>query len=127
MFKWCFNRNYFLSFLLLFVIEVLIALYVHDDFIRPYFGDFLVVLLLYCFLMGFIKSNKYIIAVIVLIFAFLIEFAQFLNVIKLFGLQNNTLARTVIGTSFSNHDLLIYFLAFIIVIGFEYVSTKKIN
>lgn len=125
MFKWCFNRNYFFSFLLLFVIEVLIALYVHDDFIRPYFGDFLVVLLLYCFLMSFIKGNKYTIAVIVFIFAFLVEFAQFLNVIKLLGLQNNTLARTVIGTSFSNHDLLIYFLAFLAIIGLEYISNKK--
>ena len=35
--------RYFVIFLLLLIIEVLIALYVHDDFIRPYIGDVLVI------------------------------------------------------------------------------------
>ncbi|MFR1137076.1 MAG: DUF2809 domain-containing protein [Bacteroides xylanisolvens] len=36
---------YIISFLLIFCIEVLIALYVRDNFIRPYVGDMLVVVL----------------------------------------------------------------------------------
>ena len=33
---------------LLVITEVLIALYVHDDFVRPYVGDVLVVIAVYC-------------------------------------------------------------------------------
>ena len=40
---------YIISFLLIFCIEVLIALYVRDNFIRPYVGDMLVVVLVYSF------------------------------------------------------------------------------
>ena len=40
---------YIISFLVIFCIEVLIALYVRDRFIRPYVGDMLVVVLVYSF------------------------------------------------------------------------------
>ena len=39
----------FILFMIFLVIEVLIALYVHDDFVRPYLGDVLVVVVLYFF------------------------------------------------------------------------------
>jgi len=120
-----FNKNYFVLFLLLFVTEVLIALYFHDNFIRPYFGDFLVVLLIYCFGMSFLNCNKYKMAIAVLIFAFMVEFAQYFNVVEQLNLQNSTIAKVVIGTSFSCHDLIIYVLAFLFIIGFEYVLAKK--
>ena len=40
---------YGLCCMVLFSIETLIALYVHDTVIRPYVGDMLVVVLVYCF------------------------------------------------------------------------------
>ena len=40
---------YIISFLVIFCIEVLIALYVRDNFVRPYIGDVLVVVLVYSF------------------------------------------------------------------------------
>ena len=46
-----FRRSYFSFFVLLFIIEVLIALFVNDRLIRPYVGDFLVVILIYCFIL----------------------------------------------------------------------------
>ena len=39
---------YAIAALLLFLIELFIALFVHDTFVRPYFGDVLVVILLWC-------------------------------------------------------------------------------
>ena len=39
---------YAIAFVLLFLTEVYIGLYVRDRFIRPYFGDVLVVILLGC-------------------------------------------------------------------------------
>ena len=49
-----FRKTYFILSILLFIIEVLIALFAHDEFIRPYVGDLLVVVLLYCL----VKSKK---------------------------------------------------------------------
>ena len=37
------------AFLVLMAVETLIALYVHDRVVRPYVGDMLVVLVVYCF------------------------------------------------------------------------------
>lgn len=38
-----FNKKYFLIAILVFVIEVMIAIFLHDKFVRPYLGDVLVV------------------------------------------------------------------------------------
>lgn len=46
------NKKYIISFLILFIIEALIALFVHDNFIRPYIGDILVIILMYTFIRG---------------------------------------------------------------------------
>lgn len=103
-----FNKTYFLLTIILFCIEVIIALFVHDNFIRPYFGDVLVVILIYCFIQTFFNWSKTKTAIYVLIFAFLIETLQYFNFISFLGLENNRLAKTVIGNSFSFHDLLAY-------------------
>ena len=119
-----FNKNYFVLTLLVFLTEVGIALYVDDAFIRPYFGDVLVVILLYCFVKSFLKLPVVTVALFVLLFAFTIEFFQFLNIVEKLGLQNVKLARTVIGTSFSWEDIVCYILGIGIVVASEkYKST----
>lgn len=114
-----FNKNYFALTVLLFVVEALIALYIHDAFIRPYFGDFLVVILLYCFLKSFVRISVWWAVSIVLLFSFLIEFMQYLNLIKLLGLENSGLARAVLGTSFSWEDLVCYPAGIVFVVVIE--------
>lgn len=52
-----FNGAYFIAFVVLVFIEACIALYVHDDFVRPFVGDAFVVLLLYFFLRSFLGSS----------------------------------------------------------------------
>lgn len=69
-----FNRKYFALASLVFVMEVCIALFVKDKFVRPYVGDVLVVILMYCFVKSFFKWNVNTVALGVLAFAFLIEF-----------------------------------------------------
>jgi len=61
-----FRKTYFVAALLLFAAEVCIALFFHDRFIRPYFGDFLVVILIYCFLKSFWNASMFIVALTVL-------------------------------------------------------------
>jgi hypothetical protein len=55
-----------------------------------------------------IKKEISFLPVYVLIFAFLVEFMQYFNVVKLLGLENNRFFSTVIGTSFSFWDLVCY-------------------
>ena len=50
---------YIISFLVIFCIEVLIALYVCDNFVRPYIGDVLVVVLdVLSFFDGFLGRSE---------------------------------------------------------------------
>ncbi|ESU28301.1 hypothetical protein FLJC2902T_16510 [Flavobacterium limnosediminis JC2902] len=120
-----FNKNYFGLTILIFFIEVLIALFVHDSFVRPYLGDVLVVILIYCFLKSFLNLPVLTAAVSVLVFAFTIEFLQFLNIVEKLSLEKSKLARTVIGTSFSWIDLLTYIAGIAIVIAVEKYWLKK--
>jgi len=121
-----FNSKYFLLTILIFVIEVLIALFLHDKIIRPYIGDVLVVILIYCFIKAFIKLSVYKVAIFVLLFSFCIEFLQYLHIIEKLGLQNSKIAKTVIGTSFAWIDLVCYVTGVIIILVFEKRLPKKL-
>ena len=114
-----FNRNYFALAILFFIIEVLIALFVNDRFVRPYLGDVLVVILIYCFLRSFLQLPILTVAISVLVFSFAIEFLQYLNIVEKLGLEKSKIARTVIGTSSSWLDLLTYSIGIAIVIVVE--------
>ena len=122
-----FNRNYFILTILLFLAEIAIAMYVHDYFIRPYFGDFLVVILLYCFVKSFIKVSVLIAASLVLIFSFGIEIAQYFIMVEKLGLQHSKIARVVLGNSFAWVDLLAYALGILTVIGLETLRLNQKN
>lgn len=111
-----FQRRYFIFFVILLLIEVVIALFAHDNFIRPFFGDFLVVILIYCFIKSFLNTPQVMTAIAVLLFSYLIEVLQYFNIIKMLGLQNSNLARVVIGTSFEWTDLIAYTLGIGLVI-----------
>ncbi|MDI1305048.1 MAG: DUF2809 domain-containing protein [bacterium] len=120
-----FNKNYFSLAILFFCIEVLIALFVNDSFIRPYLGDVLVVILIYCFLKSFLQLPVLTVAIFVLIFSFTIEFLQFINIVEKLHLERSKIARTVIGTSFSWIDLLTYIVGIAIVLVVEKYWFKK--
>jgi Protein of unknown function (DUF2809) len=124
-----FNRKYFLLTILLFIIEVCIALFVHDNFIRPYFGDVLVVILIYSFVKTFLNISVVKATILVLLFAFSIETLQFFLIVEKLHLQDNKIAKTVIGTSFAWEDILAYILGISIAIVFErsFRSNKQLQ
>lgn len=105
--------------MVIFIAEVMIALYVHDTLIRPWGGDFLVVLMLYCLVRGFTHWNVMVAALVVLIFAWMVEIMQYFQIVRVLGLEGNGLARTVIGTSFSWADMLAYTLGVGFILGME--------
>lgn len=100
---------YVIGFMALLIVEVLIAMFLHGGFIRNYFGDVIVVWVVYFFVKILLpKINSYLTAVGVMIFAFMVEFLQYINIVDLIGLGNIKFFRVLIGTSFSPIDLVCY-------------------
>ena len=105
--------KYVVGFMILLLIEILIARFVNDNFIRPYLGDFLVVILLYCFLMAISRISVLKGLIIVLLFSFAVEFFQLINIVKVLQYQPPKVVMIVLGSSFSVWDLLAYSLGII--------------
>jgi len=120
-----FSFRYFLFALALFLIEVFIALYVHDSFIRPYVGDYLVVMLMYCAVWTLIKITPVKLAIGVLLFSYVIEVLQYFSIVDRLGLSDNNLAKTVIGFGFEWIDLLAYTLGVATILVLERVNHTK--
>ena len=114
-----FNSLYFVLAVLLFAVEILIAIFAHDRFIRPYVGDVLVVILIYCTIKSFLNAPVLTTALSVLAFSFVIESLQYLNIVDRLGLQNSPIAATIIGTSFAWIDIFAYIIGIILVLLFE--------
>ncbi|MBC7774050.1 MAG: DUF2809 domain-containing protein [Phycisphaerae bacterium] len=114
-----FNKTYFALAVLIFGIEILIAKFARDQFIRPYLGDFLVVILIYCFVKSFLDTPVLKTALFVLLFSYTIEILQYFHIVNLLGLQDNKIARILIGTSFAWMDLVAYTIGIVIVLIFE--------
>ena len=122
-----FNKSYFLLALSLLGIEAYIGIYMHDTIIRPYGGDFLVVILLYCLVKSFINSRVLLTAAWVLVFAYTIEISQYFHMVSILGLQRFKLATLLLGTSFSFIDLLTYTLGILLVIIVENLRVSLKN
>jgi len=123
--KFTFNKYYFLAFILLFAVEVAIATFLETGFIRHTVGDFIVVILMYCFIRSFIKSNIYAIAIVTLVIAYLIEFLQLTDFLVYLGLGRNKWANLIFGNSFSVQDLVAYTLGVLTVVWVD--SRNKIQ
>ena len=113
MFK--FDKKSFIIAIIIFLVEVFIALFIKDKIIRPFVGDILVVIFIYYFLKAFINTKAINLAIFTLIFSFVVEILQYFNFVELIGLGHNKAARIIIGTSFSWIDLVCYFVGFIII------------
>lgn len=93
---------------ILLLTEILIGLFVHDRFIRPYFGDVLVTILICCLCRTVVPNGGSALPVYVFVFASLVEVAQYFDIVTLLGLEDSKLLSTIIGTSFSPIDLICY-------------------
>ena len=111
-------------FLTLTGIEILIALFVHDDFIRPYVGDIIVIAVIYYFVRIFFPDGLKYLLLYIFAFSVMIEFAQLLELTKLVS-GNNRFLEILLGTFFSVWDIVCYAAGFIIVGIIETVIKKQ--
>jgi len=136
------RKSFFIYAVLLFLTEVLIALYAPAGFIRGFVGDVLVVILLFCMVRaGGSPVEKAAakntgdgikrlfqtpwLAFAVLLFAFAIEFGQYWGLVDKLGLGGNRLARIVIGSHFDPLDLVAYFVGYLILLGCYWKSRQS--
>ena len=120
-----FNRVYFILTLVILLIEILIARFAHDQIIRPYFGDFLVVILIYCFVKTFLNTPVISTSIAVLIFSYLVETMQYFHIVNKLGLQHSSVARIIIGTSFEWIDIIAYTCGIAVIILLEMMISKR--
>ncbi len=103
-----FDPRSFGIFLVVFVVEVAIALWLDDPFVRPLVGDTLVVILVFYFVRSFIQTRTRWLVLATLAFAWAVEFSQYFRLVERLGLADNRLAVTVIGSVFDWRDLVAY-------------------
>lgn len=116
---------YAAAFLLLLLIEICIALFVNDRFIRPYVGDILVTILICCFCRIFTPDRPAWLPAAVFLFAAAVEVGQYFDIVSLVGLGHIRFFRILIGTSFSVIDLICYLAGCILFYFSERVYRKN--
>jgi hypothetical protein len=121
-----FNKGYFIIAIDLFLLELLIAVYAHDRIIRPYGGDFLVVILIYCFARSFIHASLWLTAISVLLFSVIVEILQYFDLVHRLGLHSR-IALIVLGTSFEWMDLIAYTAGIATVLIIETMRTVSVS
>lgn len=104
------NIKYFCAFIIIFAIEVIIAVFTISNFIRAYLGDVLVVVLIYTFIKTFVRKRIKLLPLYIFIFAVLVEIGQYFHFVDLIGLGNNKIATIMLGTSFDTKDIICYFV-----------------
>lgn len=93
-------------FAVLLTVEVLIALFVHDGFVRPFLGDVLAVIAVYALARAAFPKKPAALSAIVTAFAFAVELVQLTGLASLFG-EGSFLA-ILAGACFDPLDLLCY-------------------
>lgn len=119
--------SYALITLGLLAVEVLIALFVHDKFIRPYIGDVLVTVLICTFLRIFIPKGVKLLPLYVFIFAAGVEVLQYFRIVEVLGLSDNRFFSILIGSVFDVKDIVCYGVGCVAVFVVEKIIQKHEN
>lgn len=110
--------------MVLLIIEIFIAVWVRDKFVRPYLGDFLVVILIYTFLM-MISRISVVKGLFAVLLSFAVEFFQLINIVKVLQYQPPKIVMIILGSSFSAWDLLAYFLGIVFTGLLEFLFSRN--
>lgn len=94
--------------ILLIAVEVIIALYVHDRFVRPYLGDVIVVIVLYSLVRIVFPTGKRHLSVCIFLFAAGVEILQAINPLEMLGLGDNRFLSVLCGSVCDPADIVCY-------------------
>ena len=119
--------TYALAFVILLITEILIALFVRDDFIRPYGGDILVTVLICAAVRILFPTGIRFLPLWVFLFAAGVEIGQYFDFVTLLGLGNIAFFRILLGSTFSVADLLCYAAGCVLFWAGEKAVTKSFS
>lgn len=105
---------YIVATLILLAVEVCIALFVHDNFVRPYIGDVLVVVVIYTFVRIWIPEKIRLLPFYIFVFAAGVEMLQYFRIVEVLGWQGNTFLAVLVGSVFDVKDIICYGIGCII-------------
>jgi len=114
-----FRPGYAVAAALLFAVEVLIALFVKDRFVRPYLGDVLAVILVFMAIRAVFAVGPWTAAAVALCVAVVIELGQLIGILHILGLAHHQWLRVILGTGFDVRDLLAYAIGALIAVGVD--------
>ena len=117
---------YFTLFLILTAVEVLIALYVHDCFVRPYLGDVLAVIVVYCLIRTILPQKVRLLPLYIFLFALCVELLQLIQLTDILNIRNQVLL-TLLGSVFDWKDILCYGIGCLLPGAWEYIQKRKMN
>lgn len=115
----------FILFMIFLAIEVLIALYVHDDFVRPYLGDVLVVVVLYFFVRIWIPEKYRWLPGVIFVFVAAVEVLQYFRLVEILGVENNVFLRTILGSTFDFKDIVCYGAGCLLLGLYDWIVYKR--
>ena len=115
----------FILFMIFMAIEVLIDLYVHDDFVRPYLGDVLVVVVLYFFVRIWIPEKYRWLPGVIFVFAAAVEVLQYFRLVEILGVENNVFLRTILGSTFDFKDIVCYGAGCLLLGLYDWIVYKR--
>lgn len=115
---------YGILFAVLVITEVVIGVFVHDGFVRPYLGDVIVVIAIYALVRIIIPEKYSFLPLAVFIFAVIVELLQGVHIADILGVKNAVL-RAIIGTSFDRKDIICYAAGCILLGIYEIISRKN--
>lgn len=113
------------AFALLLAAEMCIALFVHDAFVRPYLGDVLVVVLLYCLGRGPLGIRGKWLTPAVTALGALAEGLQYLRLADRLSLGPTSPLRIILGSTFDWADLLCYLAGGLVLTLWEIKERNK--
>ncbi len=118
------RKVYGIVFCLLLAVEVCIALFVRDRFIRPYGGDVLVTVLLCCLGRVLWPKLRWLPGYVFL-FAALVEVGQYFDLVGRIGLGEVRFFRILLGSTFSWGDLVCYLAGCVLFAVGEWLAQKR--
>lgn len=116
--------KYFIGFIITFFIEVLIAIYAHDNFIRPYIGDILAIICVYLFARSVFPIKFKYLSLYILILAIFVEVLQYFNLSQIIT-ANNKVIKILLGATFDIKDIICYVIGYIIILIIEKLCRKE--
>ena len=119
------HPKYLGIFFAVLVVEIGIALFIQDNFVRPYVGDTLAVVWVYAGVRSIRNTTPRIGASIAFGIACLVESGQLYHVADHLGFAEGSAWRIILGTGFDGYDFLAYLAGALLVVAVEALVARR--